>query len=427
MTVGINADVDNVRVLLIDDSEDDAIIARAMLSRVRGVIFEEEWVPTFDEGVRKLKENTHDICLLDYCLGKETGLDLLRETIKFGCRVPIIMLTGTNNQEIDVQAIKLGAADYVVKGETNPALLERAIRHARERKKARTERELLNQQLVESSRLAGMGEVASHILHNVGNVLNSINVSVGLLSQYLHEMPIDDVSRVAHLFEEHKEDVGEFLTSHPKGKRIPLFLTQIGTHLGQHFTAANKELERVVAQLDHVNQIIATQKTVANAAEVVEPVILGELIEQALLMNQPGFETDHIAIKREIFNIPQVMIDRHQVLQILTNLIGNAKDAMQAQGGDSHRLTVQMVKHPDREGLVRIQVSNTGIGICPEHLTRIFAQEFGVKNQGLGLHASALAAKKMGGSLTAWSAGEGRGATFTLDLPMKTLEVIAPN
>ncbi|MCA9421885.1 MAG: response regulator, partial [Nitrospira sp.] len=94
MSIGMKADVDYVRVLLIDDSEDDAIIARAMLSRVRGVVFEEEWVPTFDEGVRKLKENTHDVCLLDYCLGKETGLDVLRETLKFGCRVPIIMLTG---------------------------------------------------------------------------------------------------------------------------------------------------------------------------------------------------------------------------------------------------------------------------------------------------------------------------------------------
>ncbi|HBP88640.1 MAG TPA: hypothetical protein DD706_13180 [Nitrospiraceae bacterium] len=425
MSIGMKADVDYVRVLLIDDSEDDAIIARAMLSRVRGVVFEEEWVPTFDEGVRKLKENTHDVCLLDYCLGKETGLDVLRETLKFGCRVPIIMLTGTNNQEIDIQAIKLGAADYVVKGETNPDLMERAIRHARERKRARTERELLNQQLVESSRLAGMGEVASHILHNVGNVLNSINVSAGLVSQYLHEMPIDDISRIAHLLEDHKDDVSAFLTSHPKGKRIPLFLNQVEVLLRQHFTDANKELEGLVSQLDHVNQIMATQKTLANATQVVEPVILGELIEQALLMNQPGFETAGIAITREILDVPQVLIDRHQVLQILFNLIRNAKDAMQAQGVGSHRLTLLMVNHPDREGFVRIQVGDTGIGICPEHQTRIFAQTFGTNKKGKGLHGCALAAKKLGGSLTAWSAGTGHGATFSLDLPMKTPEVIA--
>ena len=269
-----------------------------------------------------------------------------------------------------------------------------------------------------------MGEVASNILHNVGNVLNSINVSVGLLSQYLQEMPIADVGRVAHLLEDHQDDVGEFLTCHPKGKRIPSFLTQLGGHLALHFDSAKNELETLMPQLERVNEILATQKVFAAANAVLEPVVLASLIEQALLINQPGLEKYHIAVKLKLSDVPKIVVDRYQVFQILINLIRNAKEAMQVQGGAPHRLTVELTRPADHHEVVRIQVSDTGIGISPEHLTRIFAPKFTSSNQrqGLGLHGSALAAKNMGGALRAWSAGEGHGATFTLDLPMRTFE-----
>jgi signal transduction histidine kinase len=118
------------------------------------------------------------------------------------------------------------------------------------------------------------------------------------------------------------------------------------------------------------------------------------------------------------------VLDRHPVLQILVNLISNAKYAMLELSDRPHRLTLGVGMPAGREGFVRLQVQDTGVGINPEHLSRIFAQGFTTKKDGygLGLHSAALAARMMGGSLRVHSDGEGHGATFTLDLPLKLVE-----
>jgi len=424
-THSLDADSNSIRVLLIDDNEDDAMIAQAMLTRVRGATFDVEWASTFQQGLQKLKENTHDICLLDYCLGKETGLDVLREGLRFRCRVPIIMLTGTTDREVDLQAIKLGAADYVVKGETNPGLLERVIRHARERRKAALEREQLTQQLVESSRRLGMAEVATDVLHNIGNVLNSLNVSAGLIAQQVRDLPIRDVTRTSTLLEAHQQDLGAFLSQDTKGQRIPAFLMQLGSHLSEQHDRTCHDLDMLIAQIDHIKSIIAAQEDLAGTSSIHEPVSLKDLVENALTINAPGFEKYHITIIRDFAEVPQVIIDKRQVLQIVANLIRNAKEAIRQQGDGPHSLTLQIKPHLEKEKLVLIQVSDSGVGIRSENLHRIFAQSFSSQGngQGTGLHTNALAAKNLGGSLTAFSEGVGLGATFTLELPVTFLEI----
>lgn len=416
-----------IRVLLVDDNEDDAMIAQAMLSRVRGISFDVEWVSTFRQGLVKLKEDSHDICLLDYCLGKETGLDVLGEALRFGCRIPIIMLTGTTDRAIDLQAIKLGAADYVVKGETNPGLLERVIRHAQERRNSAIEREQLTQQLVESSRRLGMAEVATDVLHNIGNVLNSLNVSAGLIAQHVRDMPIQDVNRTSSLLAAHQNDIGTFLTQDSKGQRVVGFLTQLGSHLRDQHAQTCQDLDTLISQIDHVKDIMAAQQDITRTSSIHEPVLLKDLVETALKINAPGFDKYHIAITRDYVDLPQVITDKQQVIHIVANLLRNAKDAIRQQGPGPHGLTLQIHPHSERENWISIQISDTGIGIPTENLHRIFAQSFSKEGstQGAGLHSNAIAAKNLGGSLTASSEGKGRGATFTLELPVKFLEIPA--
>ena len=418
---------DPIRVLLIDDNEDDAIILQATLTQVRGGSFNVEWVSTFRQGLEKLKEDSHDICLLDYCLGKETGLDVLGEALRFGSRIPIVMLTGTSDREIDLQAIKLGAADYVIKGETNPGLLERVIRHARERRKAALEREELTQQLVESSRRLGMAEVASDVLHNIGNVLNSLNVSAELIAQHIRDMPIQDVNRTSALLEAHQDDLGTFLTQDTKGQRVPGFLAQLGSHLQDQHAQTCQDLDTLISQIDHVKDIITAQQDIARTSSIHEPVLLKDLVETALKINAPGFDKYHIAITRDYVDLPQVITDKQQVVQIMANLIRNAREALRQQGSSSPSLTIRIQPHVEKDNWVLIQVCDSGIGIRSENLHRIFAQSFCKpgSGQGMGLHSNALAAKNLGGSLTASSEGEGHGATFTLELPVKFLEIPA--
>ncbi len=414
-----------IRVLLIDDDEDDAMITQGTLTQVRGVRFETEWASTYQQGLQKLKENSHAICLLDYCLGQKTGLHVLAEALRFGCHVPIIMMTGTTDREIDLQAIKLGAADYVIKGEASPSLLERVIRHARERRKASLEREELTQRLVESSRRLGMAEVASDVLHNVGNVLNSVNVSAGLIAQHIRDMPIQDVTRTSSLLEAHQDDLGTFLTQDTKGQRVLGFLAQLGGHLRDQHAQTCVDLETLISQIDHVRDLIAAQDDVARATSIQEPVILKDLVETALATHSSELDKNQIALTRDYADLLQVIIDKQQVSQILANLISNATEAIRQQGPGPHRLTVRIQLHTQEDNQISIQVIDTGIGIPPDNLHRIFAQSFSKEGdgQGAGLHNNANTAKNLGGSLTAASEGEGLGATFTLELPVTFVEI----
>lgn len=121
---------DVLKVLLIEDDEDDYILTSELLNDVRETEYKISWVSKYDDGLAAILADEHDVCLIDYRLGEGTGIDLLREAIASGCRLPMILLTGQGDKEIDLEATQAGAADYLVKGALEPAVLERAIRYA---------------------------------------------------------------------------------------------------------------------------------------------------------------------------------------------------------------------------------------------------------------------------------------------------------
>jgi PAS domain S-box-containing protein len=292
-----------------------------------------------------------------------------------------------------------------------------------ERRRAETERQALQQQLLETSRRAGMADVAANVLHNVGNVLNSINVTTNLLASTLRQSPLGDLGRVAAMLQEHAADAGSYLTSDPKGQQIPGYLSKLAEYLAEERTTMLSELAALGRNVEHIRQIISMQQSLARFGGLQEPVHLPELMEQALRINLAALERQRTRIVREFAAQPQVLIDRHLGLQILVNLISNAAHAMGASPKRQHCLTLR-VGPADREGWVRLQVCDTGVGIPPAHLTRIFAQGFTTKKDGhgFGLHSSAIAAKRMVGTLLADSPGEGQGATFTLEFPAQPVE-----
>ncbi|MGE0643896.1 MAG: ATP-binding protein [Nitrospira sp.] len=296
-----------------------------------------------------------------------------------------------------------------------------------QRKKAEAEKEKLYQQLMNASRQAGMADVASSVLHNVGNVLNSINVSTDTLLKTLKKPMVGDVCRIASMFNEHQDNLQEFLTADPKGKQIPAYLGLVAESLSGSHQTIQGELDSLVKKVDHIKQVIMSQQDIARAGNIREPASSEDLMEQALLMALPEPDKYRIQVVREYSPVPTIMTDRHQVLQVLVNLITNAKNAMVEHSGPTRCLTLRIGVYSDRMPYSRFEVVDTGGGIKQENLSKLFAQGFTTRKagHGLGLHSAAIVAKNLGGALHAQSAGEGQGATFTLDLPLALAEVAA--
>jgi ligand-binding sensor domain-containing protein/signal transduction histidine kinase len=286
-------------------------------------------------------------------------------------------------------------------------------------KRAEVERERLHQKLVEASRQAGMADVATGVLHNVGNVLNSINVSTSLLTDFAKKSKGSFVGRVAGLLKEHTADIGEFLSHDDRGRRVPDYLSELAAELKNEQTAMLAELAGLDKNVGHIKDIISVQQSYAKAAGVTTKVKISDLLEDALKMNSSLLARHDVKVIREFDEtLPEMIVDRHKVLQILVNLIRNAIHACNDSSGDDKQLAARVVM---TERGVRIAITDNGVGIPEENLTRIFNHGFTTRRNGhgFGLHSSALAAKQMGGSLSVHSDGLGKGASFTLELPLQ--------
>src|ERR1051325_683104 len=284
------------------------------------------------------------------------------------------------------------------------------------RKRAENELATLNRQLLDTSRQAGMAEVATGVLHNVGNVLNSVNVTATLVEEQSKKSRAIDVERVAKLLKERAADLGAFVTSDPKGRIIPEFLDQLAERLTQERAEMLKDVAGLRKNVEHIKDIVSMQQSYARVSGVVEEVDLAELAEDTLRMNAGALDRHEVSVVREFIPLPPVATDKHKVLQILVNLVRNAKYACADSGRADRQITLRITNGDDR---ARISVIDNGVGIAADHLARIFNHGFTTRKDGhgFGLHSGALAAKELGGSLVVSSDGPGKGATFTLELP----------
>jgi len=282
-----------------------------------------------------------------------------------------------------------------------------------------TEEQLRNAQreLIETSRLAGIAEVATGVLHNLGNVLNSVNISATIAAERLRNSRAPGVGKVARLLLDQGDRLVEFFATDPRGRQLPGYLEKLDAQLQSERSESVRELAALQDNIDHIKQIVAAQQSFAHVSGIVEVVPPAEIVEYALRISEASLTRHNIAVVREFSSAPAVKVERHKVLQILVNLIRNAKEAMNESGRADKRLVLGVRTSP--EGRVQIYATDNGVGIPPDNLTQIFAFGFTTKvtGHGFGLHSSALAAKEMGGSLQASSDGTGAGATFVLELP----------
>jgi len=289
-------------------------------------------------------------------------------------------------------------------------------------KEAERKLDTIHKDLVRASRVAGMAEVATSVLHNVGNVLNNVNVAATVILDRLNKFKINRLTEIAKLMQERKNDLPNFLTTDPRGTQIVEFLTLLAGNLEEERGALRSEIDQLVLKIDHIKQIVAMQQNYAKVAGVVEKTPLVDIIEDAINIHSGAYVRHDVKVLREFEVSPIVFVDRHKVLQILGNLLSNAKYACDGSSKKDKLVTVRVQELPQR--FVRVTVTDNGMGIPKENLPRIFGQGFTTRKDGhgFGLHSCVIAAKEIGGILTVHSDGPDLGAVFTLEMPLSQAE-----
>jgi PAS domain S-box-containing protein len=289
-------------------------------------------------------------------------------------------------------------------------------------KEAEAKVDAMHRELMDASRQAGMAEVATSVLHNVGNVLNSVNVSSSLIAEKVRQSKVSSLAKVVALLQTHEADLPGFFANNPQGKQLPSYLTSLATRLTQEQENVLNEIAALSANIQHIKEVVSMQQGHAKTVGMTETLPVVDMVEDALRLNLGSLDRHSVKLVREFSPVPPVAVEKHKVLQILVNLIRNAKHACDDSGRDDKQITLRVASS---DGLVKISVEDNGVGIAPENLTRIFGHGFTTRKEGhgFGLHSGALAAKELGGTLKAFSAGPGQGAIFTLELPLKPAKV----
>jgi C4-dicarboxylate-specific signal transduction histidine kinase len=316
----------------------------------------------------------------------------------------------------DGRAIERVSHPQIIGGKCIGGVL--TFRDITERKKAEANLRQANAELVQASRHAGMAEVATNVLHNVGNVLNSVNTSASIVMDQVRASKLKGVARVVELLEPHADNLGEFLKGNNRGAQVVEYLKSLSSFLAAEHEAMLGELTGLTKNIEHIKQIVSMQQSYAKASGVEEIHSPALLLEDALRIHYGGLERHNVRVARDFGKVPDIIADKHKVLQILINLIGNAKYALAETPLEDRQLVLgTKIKGEDR---IHISVADNGVGIARENLIRIFSHGFTTRKNGhgFGLHSGFLAAREMGGSLSVQSEGPGRGAVFTLELPV---------
>lgn len=266
------------------------------------------------------------------------------------------------------------------------------------------------------ARRAGMAQIATNVLHNVGNVLTSVNVSAHVLSTQLRQSPSSRVGDIAKLLGEHSGDLEAFFGPSGRGRLLPGYMRELADALHTERQQLLAELQHLCDSVDHIKNVVAMQQSYAGAGRLVELASISDLMDDALRMQGASMSRHGVQVQRDYAPVEATALDKTRVMQILVNLLENARQAMDEVEGD-RCMHVAVRQEP---GGIVASVRDNGSGISAENLQRIFSHGFTTKldGHGFGLHSCALAAQEMGGSLVAHSDGPGKGATFVLRLPV---------
>ena len=292
-------------------------------------------------------------------------------------------------------------------------------REMHEREAAEASLRQSTRELLRLSHEAGMSEVASGVLHNIGNALNSINVSAELLADHLRVRAASSISTLRDFFHAPPAKAAPVFESHPDGPGVRAFAGSLSQHAQSHLHAAALELATLRTGVAHLKEVVARQQTLAKSVRRSEPFDLREAVQEAVLLDKTTGHaaSTHLLLEQSHEGSTLVHADRSAVVQILVNLLANARAAV----AHTRAPLIRIHLGPPTATHLPLALTDNGVGIPADQLLSIFSYGFTTKagGHGFGLHNAAITARLLGGTLRVHSEGLGRGATFTLELPRK--------
>lgn len=285
------------------------------------------------------------------------------------------------------------------------------IKHAQEREFQ------LNKKLVIAAKEAGRAEVSTSVLHNVGNILNSVNVTVNLLIEKLHSTKTVNLKKIVTLYHQHTQDLANFITSDPKGRHIFSYLEKLTDYLEKEQSEFLTELKMLDKNVNNIKNVIIRQQSLSKVGIIRELYSPKEIIDEAIQICSDFLLVDQINVIRDYEMQENILGDPSMLQQIMVNLIRNSRDALVKKGNNFERQII--IRLLNKSKSIEIQVTDNGIGMDSKTLEKIFTFGFTTKEHGhgFGLHSSWLIAKSMNGLITANSDGINQGSTFTLIAP----------
>lgn len=339
----------------------------------------------------------------------KTLLDILSES-----RGKLLEMTGqqANGETIEIEV----AIGLMTVGEQQNFTL--VINDISERKENERQVQQLNQRLQKMSREAGVAEVATSILHNVGNALNSVNTATSVIGTKLHKTRLPGLEKVLGLMNESKADQTLFTDNPEKAEQLTNYVAMLNQQLRDEQSDIREELDSLIKHVKHIETIVSSQQSHATQSSIIEEMVLENVLEESIAMNEATISNAGITVIKDYHNIDTFTGEQHKVMQILVNLIRNAIESLMEQKPAQPQLDLAISQ---QDGMLSISITDNGIGIDEVGLKKIFTFGFTTKEQGhgFGLHGSILEAKNMGGTLQVASPGKGLGATFTLELPLE--------
>lgn len=290
------------------------------------------------------------------------------------------------------------------------------IRNIAVRKRTEEALQKAQAELVQSAHLAGMAEIATGTLHDVGNILNSITVSNELLMSGLQSHAVGALAKTSELLRRKGPQAAEFIAAEGPGRKVPELVIRLADAIVREHEQLRAEAENLRQKVSTVRDVISTQQAYAKAGLFQEVIDLNAVVDDAMAILQASMSRGAMRVDRQFCEKPALKANKSKLIHVVLNLIQNARDAL-ASVPEKQRLLTLVTRKSDSE--VLLEVVDTGEGIAPGDLKRIFNHGFTTKpsGHGFGLHTSANFVREMGGNIEAHSDGPGQGATFTVRLP----------